>query len=63
MFLEQKISILIVKKVINNIKSLKLKEGIKMEGSLGAMFVFVFIICIAIIALILALESHRKNNE
>ena len=39
------------------------KEGIKMEGSLGAMFVFVFIICIAIIALILALESHRKNNE
>ena len=34
-----------------------------MAGSLGAMFVFVFIFCIAIIALILALESHRKNNE
>ncbi len=34
-----------------------------MAGSLGAMFVFVFIICVAIIALILALESHRKNNE
>ena len=41
----------------------RINEGIKMEGSLGAMFVFVFIICIAIIALILALESHRKNNE
>ena len=62
MCLEQKISILIVKKVINNI-FFQTKEGIKMEGSLGAMFVFVFIICIAIIALILALESHRKNNE
>ncbi len=34
-----------------------------MEGSLGAMFVFVFIICLAIVALILALESHRKDNE
>ena len=31
-----------------------------MAGSLGAMFVFVFIICVAIIALILALGSHRK---
>ena len=62
MFLKQKISISIVKKVINNI-FFQTKEGIKMEGRLGAMFVFVFIICIAIIALILALESHRKNNE
>ena len=48
-------------------KVTKIKKEImrvkKMEGSLGAMFVFVFIICIAIIALILALESHRKNNE
>ena len=34
-----------------------------MVGSLGTMFVFVFIICVAIIALIFALESHRKNNE
>ena len=34
-----------------------------MEGSLGAMFVFVIIICVAIVAMILALESHRKNNE
>ena len=34
-----------------------------MAGSLVTMFVFVFIICVAIIALILALESHRKNNE
>ena len=34
-----------------------------MAGGLGAMFAFVFIICVAIIALILALESHRKNNE
>ena len=34
-----------------------------MEGSLGSMFVFVFIICVAIIALILALEAHRKNND
>ena len=34
-----------------------------MAGSLGAMFVFVFIICVAIIALISALECHRKNNE
>ncbi len=32
-------------------------------GSLGAMFVFVFIVCIGICALIFALEAHRKNNE
>ena len=61
MYLKQKILMLIAKKVT------KIKKEImrvkKMEGSLGAMFVFVFIICIAIIALILALESHRKNNE
>ena len=35
----------------------------KMEGSLGAMFVFVFIICVAIIALILALESQSPFSE
>ena len=63
MYLKQKISILILRKIINNVNRFKLKRVLKMEGSLGAMFVFVFIICIAIIALILALESHRKNNE
>ena len=61
MYLKQKILILIAKKIIRIKK--RINEGRKMEGSLGAMFVFVFIICIAIIALILALESHRKNNE
>jgi cbb3-type cytochrome oxidase subunit 3 len=34
-----------------------------MEGSLGAIFVFVVIICVAICVLIFALEAHRKNNE
>ena len=62
MYRKQKISILTGKKS-NFYDTGLFNEDRKMAGSLGAMFVFVFIICVAIIALILALESHRKNNE
>ena len=62
MYQKLKISILIGKKS-NFYERRVINEDRKMVGSLGAMFAFVSIICIAIVALILALESHRKNND
>ena len=41
----------------------KLKKNEDKMGSLTAIYIFVFLVCVGIVAFIMALEKIRKNDE